>query len=143
MEPRELIQALIAKGLTQVQIGDRIDIGQAGVSKLARGAVCDINSRSYRRLQALHTEVVLNGAFFHRLRTRLGLSQAELAAGIGVTQGNVSHYEVRAQTVPPQVAAKLIEFARSHGLSIGYDHVYGAAELPAEAPPLPAAKEAA
>lgn len=69
------------------------------------------------------------------IRTRLGLSQTDLGAGIGVTQGNVYHYEVRGQTVPPDVAKKLIEFAATRGLVISYDHVYGAAELPPDDAP--------
>ena len=65
------------------------------------------------------------------IRRRLDLTQAALAEAIGVTQGNVSFYE-RGQTVPPGVAAKLIEFAGSKGLPIGFDHIYGAKELPPE-----------
>lgn len=63
------------------------------------------------------------------IRKRLGLTQAQLAAGIEVTQGNVSHYE-KGQTMPPAVAARLITFAAAHGLAIGFDHVYGAADVP-------------
>jgi putative transcriptional regulator len=71
---------------------------------------------------------------FLAIRKRLGLTQAEIAGPLGVSQGNVSFYE-KGQTVPPAVAGKLIEFARSRGLLITFDHVYGAAELPpAEAP---------
>jgi len=69
---------------------------------------------------------------FKQIRAALKVTQEEIAYAIGVTQGNVSFYE-RGQTVPPDVAAKLIEFARSRGLVITFDHVYGAAELPAEA----------
>lgn len=58
-----------------------------------------------------------------QIRSELGLSQAELAAGIGVTQGNVSHYE-KGQTVPPDVAARLITFARTRGLNLTFDDVY-------------------
>lgn len=61
MEARELIEALIARGWTQQQIGERIGLTQASVSKVARGDVDDVMSRSYRRLEALHAEVV-NGA---------------------------------------------------------------------------------
>lgn len=59
----------------------------------------------------------------HFIRKRLGITQSALAAGIGVTQGNVSHYE-RGQTVPPDVAARLIEFASSAGLRLTFDDVY-------------------
>jgi putative transcriptional regulator len=69
---------------------------------------------------------------FRSIRQRLGLSQAAIADALGVTQSNVSFYEneARPQTVPPAVASKLIELARSRGLAIGFDHVYGAAALP-------------
>lgn len=67
------------------------------------------------------------------IRKRIGLTQAELAKRLDVSQGNVSFYE-KGQTIPPTVAGKLIEYARSRGLEIGFDHVYGAAELPPPAP---------
>lgn len=63
------------------------------------------------------------------IRERLGVTQQVLADGIGCTQGNVGHYE-RGQALPSEMAAKVIAFARSHGLQIGYDHVYGDAALP-------------
>lgn len=67
------------------------------------------------------------------IRERLGVTQQALAAGLGCTQGNVGHYE-RGQTLPPDMARKAIEFAASHGLVIGFDHVYGDAPLPDLAP---------
>jgi putative transcriptional regulator len=63
------------------------------------------------------------------IRERLCVTQQALAEGIGCTQGNVGHYE-RGQTLLPEVAAKLIAFAASRGLRIGYDHVYGDMPLP-------------
>ena len=51
------------------------------------------------------------------------MTQSELADGIGVTQGNVSHYE-RGQTVPPAVARKLIAFAAGRGTKISFDDIY-------------------
>ncbi|AZW22940.1 helix-turn-helix domain-containing protein [Bordetella bronchiseptica] len=65
------------------------------------------------------------------IRQRLGVTQAALAVGIGVTQGNVSHYE-RGQTIPPDVARRLIDFARSQGLSLTFDQIY--APEPEEVP---------
>lgn len=64
------------------------------------------------------------------------MSQSAIAEALGVTQSNVSFYEneTKPQTVPPAVAARLIEVARAGGLSITYDSVYGAAELPPEEP---------
>lgn len=62
------------------------------------------------------------------VRKRLGLTQAALAAGIGCTQGNVSHYEERGQTVPPAVAKRLIVFARSKGHEVTFTDIYGPAD---------------
>ena len=65
---------------------------------------------------------------FKKIRERLGVTQQAMATGIGCTQGNVGHYE-RGQTVPPDMARKVIRFAATHGLLIGFDHVYGDAPL--------------
>lgn len=62
------------------------------------------------------------------IRKRLGFSQADIAAAIGCTQGNVSFYE-RGQTIPPEVARKLIAVARRNGLMLTFDMVYGAEEV--------------
>ena len=67
------------------------------------------------------------------IRERLGVTQAARAEGIGCTQGNVGHYE-RGQTVPPEMARRLIDFARAHGHAISFDDVYG---------PIPATEPAA
>lgn len=53
----------------------------------------------------------------------MGITQSELAIGIGVTQGNISHYE-KGQTVPPEVAARLIGFAQTLGMSLTFDDIY-------------------
>lgn len=66
---------------------------------------------------------------FRTIRTRLAVSQAEIGAALGVTQSNVSFYE-RGQTVPPDIARKLIDFANARDLALTFDHVYGASELP-------------
>lgn len=57
------------------------------------------------------------------------MTQAAIAAELGITQGNVSFYE-RGQTIPPAVAARLIELAKTHALALSFDHVYGGAPLP-------------
>lgn len=67
---------------------------------------------------------------FKTIRTRLGLTQAAIADELGVSQGNVSFYE-RGQTIPPTVAERLIAVSSARGLAISFDHVYGAADLPA------------
>lgn len=58
MEARDFIHALVEAGLTQSQIEARTGIAQPTISKIARGEVSDVLSRSYRKLQALHAEVV-------------------------------------------------------------------------------------
>jgi putative transcriptional regulator len=57
------------------------------------------------------------------IRQQLGLTQSALAVGLGRTQGNVGHYE-RGQTVPPEVARRLIELAGSMGIRLTFDDVY-------------------
>lgn len=69
------------------------------------------------------------------IRTRLGLNQKELAALIGKPQSSVSAYERpkgddKHVDMPPDAAAALVEHARRSGLAIGFDHIYGRAELP-------------
>lgn len=56
MEARDYVLALTSKGLTQAQIAERTGIPQPTISKVYRGAVADVMSRNYRRLQALHAE---------------------------------------------------------------------------------------
>lgn len=67
------------------------------------------------------------------IRKRLGVSQGQIAEILGCNQSNVSGIERGQYAMSPAVAAKLIEFSRSRGLEISYDHVYGAADLPPEA----------
>lgn len=57
------------------------------------------------------------------IRERLGLTQAQLAAALGCTQGNVSFYE-RGQMVPPDVAGRLIALASAQGHAITFNDVY-------------------
>jgi transcriptional regulator with XRE-family HTH domain len=58
MEAKDFIAALVERGLTQSQIAERTGIAQPTLSKVARGEVADVLSRNYRKLQALHDEVV-------------------------------------------------------------------------------------
>lgn len=58
------------------------------------------------------------------IRSRLSLTQAELANALEMSQGNVAFYE-RGQTVPPHVARRLILFARGRGCDVGYEDIYG------------------
>lgn len=57
------------------------------------------------------------------IRSRLGVTQAELAKGIGCTQGNVGHYE-RGQSMPPEVAKRLIEYAQGLGHVLTFNDIY-------------------
>lgn len=61
---------------------------------------------------------------FNVIRHRLGLTQAEIAVPLGVTQSNISFYE-GGQTIPPHVAAKLIAYAKARGVVLSFDDVYG------------------
>ena len=61
---------------------------------------------------------------FKSIRDRLGVTQLALAAGMGCTQGNVSFYE-KGQTIPPDAAKRLIEFAASLGQAITFNDIYG------------------
>lgn len=68
-------------------------------------------------------------SIFKSIREKLSMTQATIGEAIGVTQGNVSFYE-KGQTIPPAVAARLIEVSRSRGLALSFDHIYGSAPLP-------------
>lgn len=57
------------------------------------------------------------------IRMRLGVTQSSFAEGINMTQGNVSHYE-KGQTVPPEVAARVIGFAKTLGVSLSFNDIY-------------------
>ena len=49
---------------------------------------------------------------------------------LGVTQGNVGHYELREQTMLPEGARKLIEEAAVRGHRVTYEDIYGAVGTP-------------
>ncbi len=61
---------------------------------------------------------------FKSIRERLGVTQLVLATGMGCTQGNVSFYE-KGQTIPPDAAKRLIEFAATLGHPITFNDIYG------------------
>lgn len=67
-----------------------------------------------------------------QIRTRLGVTQTVMGDALGVSQANVSNYE-HGQTVPPEVAAKLIAFAGSLGVTLTFDEIY-ASEYPLQLP---------
>jgi putative transcriptional regulator len=67
----------------------------------------------------------LNMSAIKTIRTKLGMSQAALGEALGVTQGNVGHYERRGQLVSVPVAAKLIKVCKQRGLTVTFDDLYG------------------
>lgn len=52
-----------------------------------------------------------------------------MARALGVSQGNISHYE-RGQAIPPSVAAKLISFAQTKGVTLTFDEIYASEMTP-------------
>lgn len=64
------------------------------------------------------------------IRNRLGVTQSVLAIGIGCTQGNVGHYE-RGQTMPPDAAKRLIDYAAGLGHAITFNDIYAPELAPA------------
>lgn len=57
------------------------------------------------------------------IRDSIGITQAELADALGCTQGNIGHYE-RGQSIPPEKAKKLVEFAASKNVSVTLEQIY-------------------
>lgn len=57
MEPKDCIAEIRKMGLTQVQIAQRTGIPQPTISKIERGAVSDVMSKSYRSLMDLLSEL--------------------------------------------------------------------------------------
>ena len=53
MEAKDYVIELQEKGLTQTQIAEATGIPQPTISKILRGEVADVMSKSYRALQAL------------------------------------------------------------------------------------------
>jgi predicted transcriptional regulator len=63
MEPRDIVASLIEAGLTQQEIAERLtglgaEVTQSYVSKVLRGDVDDVKSRTYRALLQLHAQVI-------------------------------------------------------------------------------------
>jgi len=65
-----------------------------------------------------------------RIRLCLGMTQQQFADMLGCTQGNVGHYELRDQMVPPDVAKKLIFEAAVRGSRVTYEDIYGVVDAP-------------
>lgn len=73
-----------------------------------------------------------------QIRTRLVMSQQQLAGRLGIAQTTLSLYERDEVAIPPDKAKALIALACHHEkpLLIDYNTIYGGAALPGEmAPP--------
>lgn len=57
MEAKDYVLALKQSGLTQVQIEERTGISQPTISKIERGEVSDVMSRTYRALQDAFNQI--------------------------------------------------------------------------------------
>lgn len=58
---KELAEEIIASGMTQAEIAERVGTTQATVSKLTRGGIADISYATGKRLELLHKEKVASG----------------------------------------------------------------------------------
>lgn len=66
------------------------------------------------------------------IRKRLGLTQVAFGEAIGVSQGNVSHYELGRQEVPAEVARRVIAAADERGVSLTFDDIYRIGDAPTD-----------
>ena len=60
------------------------------------------------------------------IRKRLGLQQVEFAEAIGVSQGNVSHYETERNDPSPDVGLRVVALAKSRGVLVTLEDVFAA-----------------
>lgn len=58
MEAKDYVLALKAHGMTQIQIEKETGIPQPTISKIERGDVSDVMSKTYRALQAAYNAMV-------------------------------------------------------------------------------------
>jgi transcriptional regulator with XRE-family HTH domain len=72
-----------------------------------------------------------------KIRERFRLPQSAFARVIGVTQGNISHYEHQRQEVPPSVARRIIEEGKKRSMHITFDDIYS---VPLQQVPPPSAE---
>lgn len=69
-----------------------------------------------------------------QIRLRMGLTQQQFADMLEISQGNVGHYELRGQTMPPEGAMRLIAEAAVRGHRVTYEDIYGAVIVPVLSP---------
>lgn len=62
------------------------------------------------------------------IRERLGVSQAKMAALLGMSQGNISHCEKQIQEVSPDMARKIVSVSRDLGVEVSFDDIYDVSE---------------
>jgi putative transcriptional regulator len=65
-----------------------------------------------------------------RIRLCMGLTQQQFADMLECSQGNIGHYELRDQMVPPETARKLIAEAAKRGSVVTYEDIYGTVDEP-------------
>jgi len=65
-----------------------------------------------------------------QIRLRMGMTQQQFADMLGITQGNVGHYESRDQTMMPEGAKRLIVEAALRGHLVTYEDIYGKVAAP-------------
>jgi putative transcriptional regulator len=65
-----------------------------------------------------------------RIRLCMGLTQQQFADMLECSQGNIGHYELRDQMVPPETARKLIAEAAKRGSRVTYEDIYGVVTEP-------------
>lgn len=65
-----------------------------------------------------------------QIRDRVGLSQPDMAAALGIPQSSLSMYERTETPMPPVLGQKMIDVAKVYGLLIDFNHLYGGIPLP-------------
>lgn len=65
-----------------------------------------------------------------KIRLRMGLTQQQFADMLGISQGNVGHYELRDQVMPPHMARFLMMKAADRGHRVTYEDIYGKVDAP-------------
>ena len=57
MDAKDYLIVIRAKGMTQAQVSEKTGIPQPTISKIERGDVSDVMSKTYLALQSLYKEV--------------------------------------------------------------------------------------